>query len=406
VCHADKYCVNLIIIGLSARPEGGEGFLTSPTHPCWRGEGRIGLVLSASPSCILRCKSHRHLPHHSPTMMNRRAATGNPGSTISSKNGLAVSSSPPRWNSHKRGGKGGIQLGRRAPLLVIAVTMSVAIVGMSIVGMYTMFYVHRGAKVMDSHAPSQPVNIHKNWLRVNPGQAREILQQVTHRFEERYGAVAANDMQSKGIHAFGSIDATSLRIISAAHTGRPFVMAFSGYSVTVGRGNYFNQSFPFVIQDILRDPFDHVFGIPLVVRNAAIGGIPSFPYGFCLEHFLGPKPDVISWDYSMNEGPKDSSVLEAFLRQASHQLGGGMVGSSTDKEGQHRTPPMVVMLDTNANRMHILDEYTERGWLLDAIAVGKKEILDEEKIFAMDPLPAGFQDWDEFGAVRHPFVGV
>lgn len=135
-----------------------------------------------------------------------------------------------------------------------------------------------------------------------------------------------------------------------------------------------------------------LFGIPLVVRNAAIGGIPSFPYGFCLDHFLGSDPDVISWDYSMNEGGRDASILEAFLRQATQQM---------------PNRPMVIMVDTNAIRMDTLDEYTHKGWLKDAIAIGKKDILNDKEIFGGEKnpkpqkdLPAGFQDWNEFGAPK------
>lgn len=38
-----------------------------------------------------------------------------------------------------------------------------------------------------------------------------------------------------------------------------------------------------------------------MVRNAAIGGIPSFPFGLCLKNELGSNADVVSWDFSMNE---------------------------------------------------------------------------------------------------------
>lgn len=196
----------------------------------------------------------------------------------------------------------------------------------------------------------------------------------------------ANTLLKKGLHAFGNIDHTAQRLLAASREGRPFIMAFSGYSITVGRGNYFNQSFPFVVQDVLQDTVQHILGIPLEVRNGAIGGIPSFPYGFCMEHFLGhDNPDVISWDYSMNEQGKDASVLESWIRQATQQL-------------KHR--PMIIMIDTNANRMNLLEQYTQKGWLQDALAVGKKEILDnEEDVLKMDPLPPGFQEWDEFGSV-------
>ena len=72
---------------------------------------------------------------------------------------------------------------------------------------------------------------------------------------------------------------TAYRIISARLQNRQFKMAFGGYSVTVGRGNYFNQSYPFVMEKLLTKPME-LLGIELNVRNAAIGGVPSFPYGW------------------------------------------------------------------------------------------------------------------------------
>jgi len=232
--------------------------------------------------------------------------------------------------------------------------------------------------------------------------SRKFLSEIRSTFNERYNVVDESDgrtvldgpgLLKKGLHSFGSIDDTARRILDASDAQRPFVMAFSGYSITVGRGNFFNQSFPFVVGGILEKPMQQIFGIPLTVRNAAIGGIPSFPYGFCLEHFLGSDPDVISWDYSMNEGGRDASVLEAFVRQATAQL---------------PKRPMVIMVDTNGLRMKTLDDYTHRGWLKDAIAIGKKDVLNEKQIFGDDKsnptpeekLPVGFQNWNEFGSPK------
>ncbi|KAL3922883.1 MAG: hypothetical protein SGILL_001965, partial [Bacillariaceae sp.] len=246
---------------------------------------------------------------------------------------------------------------------------------------YSMLYITKG---MDKPPPN------RNLRKISSSQSRLILQNIRNEFRKRYGSVS-NDLLKQGLHAFGSIDHTAQRILAASREGRPLVMAFSGYSITVGRGNFFNQSFPFVVQGALAPAIELIFGIPLVVRNGAIGGIPSFPYGFCLEHFLGHDPDIISWDYSMNEGGKDSSVLEAFVRQATQQL---------------PQRPMIIMLDTNAKRMKLLDEYTEKGWLKDALAVAKKEIVDEPKVLAMKPVPPGFQEWDQFGAVSSALKGV
>jgi len=222
----------------------------------------------------------------------------------------------------------------------------------------------------------------KTLRRVSGNDAKAVLSELKQDFEKRYGSYSKTLLQ-RGLDEFGSIDATAIRMVEASQAGRSFVMAFSGYSVTVGRGNFFNQSFPFEVQRILNEPMQKLLGITLVVRNAAIGGIPSFPYSFCLEHFVGSDPDVLSWDYSMNEGSSEAA-LEAFVRQSMKQL---------------PKRPMVIMLDKNVRRSKLLKEYAEKGWIADAIAVGRKEnVLDDNTLASLKPLPPGFQQWDEFGA--------
>ena len=67
---------------------------------------------------------------------------------------------------------------------------------------------------------------------------------------------------------------TANRILKARFENRTLKIAFGGYSVTVGRGNYFHQSYPFVMERILKEPMKMI-GVDLSVRNAAIGGVPS-----------------------------------------------------------------------------------------------------------------------------------
>ena len=202
-------------------------------------------------------------------------------------------------------------------------------------------------------------------------------------FYERYGGQeAASKILQKGIHSFGSIESTALRMVRAAAHNRPFVMAFAGYSVTVGRGNHFQQSFPFVLERVLRGPMKQVLGLDLVVRNGAIGGIPSFPYGWCLEHFMGDDADVVSWDYGMNEG-KGAAVLESYVRQAL----------------QLPKKPMFIMLDGNAERSKLLESYTQAGILPDALRVVREKIVDKKLLQLANP-PVGLRDWDEFGAPK------
>ena len=181
---------------------------------------------------------------------------------------------------------------------------------------------------------------------------------------------------------------TANRILTARFKKRPFKMTFGGYSVTVGRGNYFHQSYPFVMKRILEEPMK-LLGVDLYVRNAAIGGIPSFPYGFCLDNFLGEDTDVVSWDYSMNESGGVSAGIEAYLRQ-----------TLTMKNG-----PLFIVKDTHMakERKGIIRNYVKNGSLKDPIIIhtdpAAEPYLREEESLR----PPGFQKWREFGAPKGNF---
>lgn len=125
---------------------------------------------------------------------------------------------------------------------------------------------------------------------------------------------------------------TALRLLTARQQNIPFKIGFGGYSVTTGRGNYFHQSYPLVLEKLLTKAMN-LIGIELHIRNAAIGGVPSFPYGWCLDIFLGDDIDVHSWDYSMNEAGGVASSLEAYIRH----------GLSMARQ------PMLIVKDTTRN---------------------------------------------------------
>lgn len=214
------------------------------------------------------------------------------------------------------------------------------------------------------------------------------IQDVQNEFYRRYGGKdQAERIYQRGIQSFGaSKDHTARRFLRILASPDPtFVMSFAGYSVTVGRGNHYKQSYPFVLERILQPLLLSEFNMKLTVRNAAIGGIPSFPYGFCLTHFLGRDANVVSWDYSMNEG-KGSAVLEAYIRQSQSQLS--------------NTQPMMIVLDTNAARCDLLKSYIQSNLLLDGMCVGmaKDAVDDLPSLLQKETLPIGFQDWNEFGA--------
>ena len=126
--------------------------------------------------------------------------------------------------------------------------------------------------------------------------------------------------------------------------------------------------------------------LELVVRNSAIGGIPSFPYGFCLPNFLGMDADVVSWDYGMNEG-NGAEAFESYLR---HSI------STLPKR------PMMIMLDTKGRRVDMLKKYFDNGSLLDSIAVGRADVAVNKQILekAESDRPEGFQKWDEWGGPK------
>jgi hypothetical protein len=175
---------------------------------------------------------------------------------------------------------------------------------------------------------------------VGPGDfeaARDKIRRMREEFHVRYGGRdAATEMLGRGLIAFddtkedgrhaaddvddagvgGPIRSTADRFLSAIvrHESRPpassgssssssssssrprpeFVMAFAGYSVTVGRGNHLEEAYPHVLGKILSPLLSMPpLGIDLVVRNSAIGGIPSFPYGWCLRNFLGEDADSV-----------------------------------------------------------------------------------------------------------------
>ena len=190
---------------------------------------------------------------------------------------------------------------------------------------------------------------------------------------------------------------TACRIRLAKEEGRPFKFTFGGYSVTVGRGNYFGQSFPFVMKRLLDTPFQ-LLGIILSVKNAAIGGCPSFPYGFCKRNHFGQDSDVVSWDFSMNEPGDVVEGLEAYLRHT-------MTLS-------HR--PKLIVKDTYMadKRRELLKRYVELGGIKDPVVLhsdpAAKPFLNRREDFR----PGGFQSWRKFGsppgapgqALHHPAV--
>jgi len=268
----------------------------------------------------------------------------------------------------------------------------------------------RGAshRIPPQHAPNDGNN------NDNIAAAKQRIESIRQEFYNRYGGKDESlAMLRRGLKTFAksssssstadqsdtafapeSLHGTAIRLLSTLVTQQTnndelaqFVFAFGGYSVTVGRGNHFNQSFPFIFQSITK-PLLQSIGIDLIVRNSAIGGIPSFPYGWCLPNFLGKDSNAISWDYGMNEG-NGGSGLESYLR---HGL------SSMDSTS---SSPMFLMVDTKAPRLKVLQYYVDKGYLVDPLALGRGDAVKQTLLnLPNDKRPTGLQKWDEWGAPK------
>ena len=265
--------------------------------------------------------------------------------------------------------------------------LTLGLAGASLLAVFWMLgAVHRTSASLatNGNSSSDSTSVHRSVLS-NPPDA---FAKVRETFYDRYGGTTtARSMLQRGVKRYGSLEQTAHRMLAAVAAGTPLRLSFGGYSVTVGRGNRLEQSYPKVLESLLQPVLQSTLGLDVTTVNAAIGGIPSFPYGWCMDHFLGANSDAVSWDYSMNEG-KGAAVFEAYLRQAWAQM-----------PDRH---PMVIVLDTNKDRCSLLQSYADDGWLADAVCVGmaKYAVPDLKKVLSgpADKLPAGFRDWEEFGA--------
>ena len=260
------------------------------------------------------------------------------------------------------------------------------------------------------------------FMGIDRTKARKQIQSLRNEFYNRYGGEEeALAMLKRGVQTFGSSDGdlssstatfqsdslkgTALRFLSlllhhsqsqstkgnnSKEQSLPqFIFSFGGYSVTVGRGNHLTQSFPYIFQSITR-PLLQSIQIDLVVRNAAIGGIPSFPYGWCLSNFLGKDSHGISWDYGMNEG-NGGLGLESYLRH-------GM----TFTNSKYNPSPMFVMVDNKPTRKNVLNYYVDKGYLIDPLILGRADVAVRKEVLKLseEKRPIGLQKWEEWGAPK------
>eukprot|EP00554_Chaetoceros_debilis_P016045 CAMPEP_0194111544 /NCGR_PEP_ID=MMETSP0150-20130528/10529_1 /TAXON_ID=122233 /ORGANISM="Chaetoceros debilis, Strain MM31A-1" /LENGTH=743 /DNA_ID=CAMNT_0038801019 /DNA_START=42 /DNA_END=2273 /DNA_ORIENTATION=+ len=215
--------------------------------------------------------------------------------------------------------------------------------------------------------------------------AREILAQGLSTFEPK------NKSNPTGIPE--GIRCTAKRIVDAMQnknknkkqknkSQKPALkISFAGSGAVSGRGNSFDMSFPSILAGMLIEPFE-TLGIELEVRNAAVADIATFPYGFCLDNFLGSDADVVSFDPEMVSRGDTTSAFEAYIRHAITMT----------------HAPMVLVRETtfSETRRNLIQQYVDEGAMFDPLIfnVEAARILFKELEDSIVPL--GFQDWEEF----------
>lgn len=176
---------------------------------------------------------------------------------------------------------------------------------------------------------------------------------------------------------------TAKRILEAKRNKRPFIVSFAGGSAVTGRGNYFADSFPSVMAQILIEPLSKI-GVKVEVRNAAVTDIGTFPYGWCLNNFLDEAADVISWDPEMVHMGDTIYSFEAYLRNAITL----------------RHSPMFITRESaySESRRSLLQKYVDVGAMIDTLVVNLESAMTLFKDFDDSIMPEGLKDWNSFSA--------
>ena len=88
------------------------------------------------------------------------------------------------------------------------------------------------------------------------------------------------------------------KMTAAVNQRRPFRVGVMGISVTAGHDCHHNESFPYVFARHFGDAL-RAGGVPLEVKNHAIGGFGVMPSHLCTGAMIGEHNDVAVWDYQV-----------------------------------------------------------------------------------------------------------
>ncbi|GAB5365181.1 hypothetical protein AAMO2058_001035100 [Amorphochlora amoebiformis] len=141
----------------------------------------------------------------------------------------------------------------------------------------------------------------------------EVLNKEQAQILKDYG-LTADDAKKALWYAKGMQEPLVKRMQAAvARTGSKFIISFTGMSVCAGHGNYINESYPNVVDAMLKKVFSAV-GVMFEARNKCMGGTYTFPYAWCIKNIAGVDTDVVAWDFGMMEAGRPH-LTDAYISQ-------------------------------------------------------------------------------------------
>jgi hypothetical protein len=163
------------------------------------------------------------------------------------------------------------------------------------------------------------------------------------------------------------------KIVDAVKNKQQFLMIFGGSSVTAGHDNYYNQSYPFVVERRLK-PALEALGVSLLVHNIAQGANPCVPYSLCYETMGGLDPDFVGWEQSYNCGG-DETISEYMARIAASASNRGVVYYSASGAWNPEKCP-----SSNSTPPYSSELWTPKAAGLDAWNPSHEDILHEKAV--------------------------
>lgn len=143
-------------------------------------------------------------------------------------------------------------------------------------------------------------------------------------------------------------------------TASTFVWATAGDSAAAGHGNLFDQSYTAVMGRTVQDAFASL-GVAFQAKNYAHGGYTSGPeLALCMEAIYGSDLDVLTYDFSLTEGPDDSIHRAALWG---------------NRAGIHPTAPILFLMGSRQERRWA-EFIRHEGMGLGAVLMDKNGIQD------------------------------